>query len=104
MDTIKIYGLENCDTTKAAIKQLKTDGKVFEFVNLKKFNLTPAILKKWFDQKSWEKLLNKRSTTWKNLDKTLQEKVKDETTAIDIIINYPTLLKRPIVEVNSNIV
>jgi arsenate reductase (glutaredoxin) len=104
MDTIKIYGLENCDTTKAAIKQLKADGKLFEFVNLKKFNLTPTILKQWFTQKSWEKLLNKRSTTWKNLDKSLQEKVKDENSAIDIIIDNPTLLKRPIIEINNHLI
>lgn len=77
---------------------------MFEFVNLKKFNLTSIILKQWFAQKSWEKLLNKRSTTWKNLDKTLQEMVKDENSAIDIIIDNPTLLKRPIIEVEDKII
>ena len=101
MELIKVYGLDNCDTTKAAIKQLKQECKLFELINLKVVKLTHEILKHWFAQKAWEKLLNKRSTTWKNLDKSIQEKVIDENAAIDIIIQYPTLLKRPVLVANN---
>jgi arsenate reductase len=103
MELIEVYGLENCDTTKAAIKQLKQEGKSVELINLKVVKLTNEILKHWFAQKAWEKLLNKRSTTWKNLDKSIQEKVIDENSAIDIIIKYPTLLKRPILVLNNKV-
>ncbi|MFY8091667.1 MAG: ArsC/Spx/MgsR family protein [Chitinophagaceae bacterium] len=104
MELIEVYGLENCDTTKTAIKQLKQEGKSVELINLKVFKLTNEILKHWFAQKAWEKLLNKRSTTWKNLDKSIQEKVIDENSAIDIIIQYPTLLKRPILVLNNKVI
>jgi arsenate reductase len=103
MELIEVYGLENCDTTKAAIKQLKQEGKSVELINLKVVKLTNEILKHWFAQKTWGKLLNKRSTTWKNLDKSIQEKVIDENSAIDIIIKYPTLLKRPILVLNNKV-
>ncbi len=104
MDVIKVYGLDNCDTTRAEIKKLKADGKLFEFVNLKIYKLSNTELQLWFAQKPWDKLLNKRSTTWKNLDKQTQEKVKDELTAIEIILQFQTLLKRPIVVLHDTII
>ena len=47
-------------------------------------------------QFGWDNLVNKRSTTWRNLD----EKVKNtlsKSTALSVLAKNPTLIKRPII-------
>lgn len=97
MELIKVYGLPNCDVTKAALKELRQTHKLVELIDIKQNVLTAKLLKDWFVTKGWEKLLNKRSTTWKNLDEDSKAKITNEDSAIEIILSHPTLLKRPVI-------
>ena len=49
----------------------------------------------------WEILLNKRlSTTWRNLDTDQQQSV-NQTNVADLLLANPTLIKRPILDVDG---
>ena len=64
---IRLYGLPNCDVTRKAIAWLKENKVAFDFHDYKKNGVTSSTLDKWVAQTSWEALLNKRGTTWRNI-------------------------------------
>lgn len=47
-------------------------------------------------QFGWDNLLNRRSTTWRNLDEQVK-KMLEKPTALSVLTTYPTLIKRPII-------
>ena len=82
------YGLNNCDTCR---KALKTLSKV-EFRDVRSDGVPRAVLKSAYAQFEG-KLVNTRSTTWCGL--SAEERDADP---IDLLIAYPTLMKRPLIE------
>ena len=52
----------------------------------------------------WEIILNKRSTTWRELKEAEQQKVIDQPTAIKLMMKSNSIIKRPIIEFGENIV
>ncbi|MBP6430674.1 MAG: Spx/MgsR family RNA polymerase-binding regulatory protein [Ferruginibacter sp.] len=99
-----LYGIPNCDTTKKAISFLKENKTTFSFHNYKEEGITKEKLKEWIDKVGVESIFNKRSTTWKELSE--KEKQKTETTegAMEIMINYNSIIKRPIIELQNKII
>ena len=96
---INIYGLKNCDSCRKAVKWLQANKIEYKFFDFKIISLTRSTVLKWIDIHSLDQIINKRSTTWRNLDEKLKNQL--DTRAIDIIINSPSLIKRPIWEINS---
>ena len=47
-------------------------------------------------QFGWENLVNKRSTTWRNLDEDVKNTLS-KSTALSVLAENPTLIKRPII-------
>ena len=47
----------------------------FEFHDYKSKGITEEKLKAWTKQVGWENLVNKRGTTWRQLDETIQKKI-----------------------------
>ena len=93
---INIYGLKNCDSCRKASKWLDNNGLDYNFYDFKNFSLSDSLLSKWIEIHSLEKILNKRSTTWRNLDEI--SKNNFEKNYIKIIIKNTSLIKRPIWE------
>jgi arsenate reductase len=93
---IKLYGIHNCDSVKKSIKTLQENNIDFEFIDFKKDGLDAGVLQNFIDKVGMEKLINKRSTTYRNLT----DKEKENITT-SIILNNPTLIKRPVIE-NGN--
>lgn len=94
---LKVFGIPNCDQVKKSQKWLKERGIAFEFHDYKKQDVTKKQLSDWCRIVDWEALLNKRSRTWKELN----EKDKSNPTqakAITLMQQYPTLIKRPVVQ------
>ena len=52
----------------------------------------------WAREVGWEKLVNKKGTTWRSLLPAQQEKITDEQTAIELMIEKPSVIKRPVIE------
>jgi arsenate reductase (glutaredoxin) len=98
---MKVYGIVNCNTVKAARGWLDAHAKQYEFVDFKKVPPTPELLARWCNVFGWEELLNRRGTTWRMLDPAAQAKVKDAKSAIAVMLAKPSAIKRPIVEAGA---
>lgn len=53
-------------------------------------------LSKFLDAFGWEKLINRRSTTWRGLSEA--EKDTAGAQALSLLQTYPTLMKRPVID------
>ena len=98
---LKVYGLKNCDTTRKAVKLFEKAGRPVEFHDIRE-ELPPRTLKEWIKALGWEALLNRRSTTWRQLsdaEKTDLNAAKAEA----LMKKYPTLIKRPVVSKDKSL-
>jgi arsenate reductase len=100
---MKVYGIPNCNTVKKAIDWLKGNDVDFEFHDYKKKGITKEKLLEWSKKVGWEKLLNKKGTTWRALESDQQQKITDESSAIDLMIEKPSIIKRPVIELNNKL-
>ncbi len=98
-----VYGIKNCNTVKSALEWLKKNDIEFEFHDYKKSGVTSAKLNAWIDQVGWERLVNKRGTTWRQLDESTQNKVTNEKAAIALMLEKTSVIKRPLVELNGKV-
>jgi arsenate reductase len=98
---IKLYGINNCDTVKKALKWLDTNNIDHQFYDFKKQPLTKELLASFVQLNDWSTLLNKRSTTYRNLSESIKNNLTDEV-AFEQVLAQPTLLKRPLLLVQSN--
>jgi Spx/MgsR family transcriptional regulator len=74
-----------------------------EFHDYKKSGITETKLKAWCKQVGWESLVNKRGTTWRQLDEAIQKKVVNEKSAIGLMIEKTSVIKRPLIEENGKV-
>lgn len=97
MTALTLYGLKNCDTCKKAQKALEAAGKAVDFVDIRSGTDLTKKVPEWLAQLGPAALVNKRSTTWRNLpdgDRALIGANEAEA----ILIEHPTLIKRPVIE------
>jgi arsenate reductase len=99
-----VYGIKNCNTVKTAIDWLTKKGMSFDFHDYKKKGISEDKLKEWSKQVGWESLVNKRGTTWRQLEETTQKKVTNESSAIQLMLEKTSLIKRPLIEDKGKIV
>ena len=100
--TVRIYGIKNCDTMKKAFDWLKANGIAYEFHDYRAAGVDATTVRGWCDKNGWEKVLNKASTTFKELpdaDKT----GLDEERAIALMVREPTMIKRPVLVAGDTI-
>ena len=95
--TIVVYGIPNCDTVKKARVWLQDRGIDFAFHDYKKAGIDPDTLSRWAQEAGWEKLLNKAGTTFRKLNDADKTDL-DEAKAIRLMVDNPSLIKRPVVE------
>lgn len=91
---MKCYGISNCDTVKKARKQLDEQNTEYEFIDLKTTTLSEILLTDWLTQCP-DTLVNKRSTTYRNI-KAEWLAAKTQAEKISLIQSNPTLIKRPV--------
>lgn len=100
---IVIYGLKNCDRCRQAVKLLQAAGCAHRFHDLRADGLPEGRLAAWLRHAGWEVLLNRRSTTWRDLP-DLEKAGLDAARAADLMARHPTLIKRPVVEVGDALI
>lgn len=98
-----VYGIPNCDTIKKTLDWYKKNNIAVEFRDYKKSGITKVKLAGWCKKVGYEILLNKKSTTWRSLAPEVQQKITNEKAAIALMQEYTSLIKRPVVEINGNI-
>lgn len=99
-----VYGIPNCNTVKKARTWLTENGFEYKFHDFKKEGVTAAKLQEWCAVFGWEVVLNKKGTTWKKLTAEQQLAVKDEKSAIAVLLENTSAIKRPVVEVDGKAV
>ncbi len=95
---IKIYGIKNCDTVKKALNWLADNNIEYQFHDYKKDGADKEVLEKFVEKFGYEKILNQRGTTWRALSEAEQEKIVDGKSAIKLMVEKPSIIKRPLVE------
>lgn len=100
---IEIYGIPNCNTVKKALDWLNDNKIAFTFHNFKKEGVSEANLKKWIAEVGWEVLVNKKGTTWRQLDEATQKTIINEKAAIALMIEKTSVIKRPVVILKNKI-
>ena len=99
---ITVYGIKTCDTVRKALKWLDGEGVEHAFRDFRVDGLDAATVQRWVDAKGWESVLNKRSTTWKQLDDATKAGLNADG-AVTLMVAHPTLVKRPVFELQSTI-
>lgn len=97
-----LYGIKNCDTVKKACKWLEEASLPYQFHDFRINGLSKTKLNVWLDTLGKDKLINRRSTTWKQLNEKERKEI-DEGNGIMTILANPTLIKRPVLEHGSQL-
>ncbi|MGQ0579301.1 MAG: ArsC family reductase [Betaproteobacteria bacterium] len=92
-----IFGIKNCATMKKAFAWLDDHGVRYNFHDYKAAGIDLARLNNWSKQVGWETLLNTRGTTWRKLSPSQQANL-DESKALKLMSENPSLIKRPVLE------
>lgn len=104
MNTITVYGIPNCDTIQKTLAWYKKKNIPVDFHDYKKYGIKKEKLTQWCAEVGWELLLNKKSTTWRSLPLAEQQLVTGEKVAIQLMMEYPSIIKRPVIEMNNKLV
>ena len=110
MSSIKLYGLNACDTCRKARKLLDALKVDYTFTDLREEaarhngQLSSSLVQHFFDQAPWETLINKRSTTWRQLSDEEKASLTSQKSAVALAIQHPTLLKRPLLDDGKSLV
>lgn len=99
---LMVYGLKNCDTCRKVTKWLVAENITHTFVDVRKDGINSDLISKWMKAVGWEILLNRKSTTWRELPDSVKTAV-NEANAVALLSDNPTLIKRPVIEHNGTI-
>ncbi len=94
---LTVYGIPNCDTVRSARAWLNERSAQHVFHDVKASALPLHTWTAWAQGLGWEVLVNRRGTTWRRLDVTAQQSVSDAGSAAALLLQHPSLMKRPLV-------
>lgn len=97
MKTVTLYGIPNCDTVRKARKWLADSGVEHNFIDLREAPPTRVQVTGWLKSVGPERLINRRSTTFRQLSDA-DRSTLDGSDAANVLIAHPTLIKRPVLE------
>ncbi len=95
---MKLYGIPNCSTVKKARSWLDEHGMSYEFHDFKKQGVSETLLSSWLKQVGWQKLLKKTGPTWGQLPDAVKASIKDDASALALMLEKPNVIKRPVLE------
>jgi arsenate reductase (glutaredoxin) len=91
-----LYGIKNCDTVKKARDWLAANNIDYKFHDFRADGLSETQVTQWITELGLDTLVNKRSTTWKELDEATKSNF--DAQAVQVITANPTLIKRPLLD------
>lgn len=99
---MKLYGIKNCNAVKKGCEFVENLGLKYKFCDIKK--LDESTLNAWLAQKNFSELINTAGLSAKKI-KLTKEKVLNlsanasgQSELKTLILQSPTLIKRPIIE------
>ena len=103
MKPIHVFGIPNCSSVKKARTWFDERGVAHDFHDFKKAGLNERDLDVWIKAVGWEVLLNRKGTTWRGLSPALQQSVTDAESARAVLLQHPSLIKRPVVVAGAQV-
>ena len=100
--TVTLYGFKACDTVKKARKWLDANGVDYRYFDYRVEKLDPKTVDGWFSRADWQQVLNRNSTTFKELPEA-------ETAGIGagkaraMILAETNLIKRPVLDTGDSL-
>jgi Spx/MgsR family transcriptional regulator len=100
---VTIHGIKACDTMKKARAWLDARRVAYAFHDYKTSGVARETLETWVRQVGWETLLNRAGTTFRKLDEPDKTDLS-EARAIALMLAQPSMIKRPVLEVDGRLV
>lgn len=97
---VTLYGIRNCDTMKKALSWLEAHEIPYAFHDYRVSGIDKGRLAAWCRELGWEKVLNKGSTTFRELPEADRQGL-DERKAIALMLAQPTMIKRPVLDLGD---
>jgi Spx/MgsR family transcriptional regulator len=95
---VTLYGIPNCDTVKKARAWLDGQGVAVRFHDFRKDGVPVPLLDAWIGDLGWERLVNRKGTTWRRLPPERQAAVADAAAARELMLAEPSAIRRPVVD------
>ncbi len=92
---LKVYVLSSCDACRKAVKWLDENAIPHEAINIRKQPFERAELDALIARAGMDIVFNTRSTTWRNMPDAEKSDL-DAARAAELIMQVPTLMKRPL--------
>lgn len=100
---LTLYGIKNCDTVKKARKWLDENRIEYQFHDYRTDGLDTSLLEQFESILGYDNMLNRRSTSWRQLGED-QKSNLDKQKAIQLMLETPTLIKRPILDTGERMI
>lgn len=95
---MEVYGIKTCDTCRKALKWLGDSGMDFRWHDLRNDRPSEEEIAHWIESAGLDRLVNRRSTTWRGLGEADRRRAAEPTEAPALLARHPTLIKRPVFE------
>ena len=93
-----VYGIPNCDSVRRARAWLAEHRIEADFHDFKKRGVPPGRLDAWIATLGWESLVNRKGTSWRQLDDATRGAVRDAAAARALMLSHPSMIRRPVIE------
>jgi len=91
---LTVYGIKQCDTCRKALAWLDQQAIEHRFHDLRSDGLPAELLQAWLRSDFADKLVNRRSTTWRQLSESQRQ--SEGEGLLQLLLQFPTLIKRPV--------
>ncbi len=98
-----IFGIPNCDKCRAALNWFAAAGIGHRLHDIRADGLDATLVRHWLEVVGADQLVNRRSTTWRQISED-QRDLDDARHVVALILEHPTLVKRPVVAVGDSVV
>jgi len=98
----KLYGIRSCGSCQLATRWLDEHGIDYEFIDVRQQGVDESTIERWQETLGWEKLLNKRSITWRKIPPFDRSDLNPDK-ARELILNFPTVMKRPVLDTEKTV-
>lgn len=100
---IAVYGISACDNCRKARKRLDDAQQKFDWHDMRAEGMAAETVQRWIEAVGVDRLVNRRSATWRSLDQRIRDQAMDPQTAAQVLADHPTLIKRPVIEANGRV-
>jgi len=97
---IALYGIKNCDSVKKARAWLDARQVAYTFHDYRVDGLEASLLQQFIDKLGLDAVLNQRSSSWRQLGDEQKTGLTEEK-ALRLMLEIPTLIKRPILSIDG---